>query len=74
MNVDNTDYTGKDKTEVLQGIAENVSGIRSILGGGLAVPASQEGRIFPDIPEPSPDPANQPGNRQEQNGLPARNL
>lgn len=60
VNVDNTDYTGKDKTEVLQGIAENVSGIRSILGGGLAVPASQEGRIFPDIPEPSPDPANQP--------------
>ena len=40
VNVDNTDYAGKDKTEVLQGIAENVSGIRSILGGGLVLPVS----------------------------------
>ncbi|MEI3154328.1 MAG: hypothetical protein V8S95_03915 [Odoribacter sp.] len=40
VNVDNTDYAGKDKTKVLQGIAENVSGIRSILGGGLKIPFS----------------------------------
>ena len=40
VNVDNTDYTGKDKTDVLQGIAENVSGIRSILDSGLKIPVS----------------------------------